>query len=198
MPTSTTDLVNAALLQIGGKRITDMDDGSKEANTARDLFPLVRDALMRASNWNFGIRRVKLARLSTPPAFGFDYAYGLPPDWVRTTSVHDNDGGFGTVAYAEEIQDSQNVILASAENVYLRYVSIVDDPNRWAADFRMAFVDALSRIMAIPVSDSNTLRQVIDDAVKSAVRGAKSTDAMNSTPQRRPRGTWADSRGGWK
>lgn len=198
MPSSETAIINAALRKIGGKRIASRTDGSKEANVADDLFDSVRDDLLRSHNWNFASKSVELARSATTPVLEFDYGYAVPSDWLRTVSVHDNDAGAGALAFREELLNSQRVLLAGAENVYLRYVARVEDPNLWPSDFIAALEFALARDLAIPVAQSSALHEAMDGLATKWIRRAKSHDAMGSPPAKRPAGSWATARQGWR
>lgn len=193
---SSTEIVNAALRRIGGSRINSLTDGSTNGNIASDLYTEVRDDLLRGHPWNFATKRRKLARSSTAPAFEFDHAYPLPSDWLRTISVHDNDAGHGTILFRVEIVEDQRCIVTSSDEVYLRYVYRVTDPNLMTADFRTAFSYALARDMAIPVASSNTLQNQMAGLAERRLSKARSTDAMGGFPELRPRGSWASSRGG--
>lgn len=196
--TDKVGIVNAAIRLLRGTVISSLTDGTTNANVAADLFDTVRDDVLRSHNWNFATKRQKLARSATVPAFEFDYGYVLPSDWIRTVSVHDNDAGTGTVNFREEFLNDQNVIMASVENLYLRYVARIEDPNRWPADFIKAFVHAMARDMAIPLVNSNTLKEEQKTDAEKALRKAKGSDAMGSSPERRPSGSWATSRSGWR
>lgn len=196
---SVTDLVNAALRLVAGNRITSLTQGNKNANVASDLYEVVRDDLLRCHNWNFATKRAALARSSTAPGFEFDYGYAVPDDWMRTVSVHDNDGGIGTIVYREENVAGQRCILASTEQVYLRYVAKVTDPNMMPADFRTALVYSLARDLSQPVANSGSAVDRMDARAERKIMAAKSSDAMGSSPERRPVGSWVASRqGGWR
>ena len=193
---SDTDIANRAMRLLKANRITSLTDGSNNANAANDVFTEVRDDLLRAHAWNFATKRQKLAQSSTAPTFEFDNAYPLPSDWIRTVSVHDNDAGAGTVLYREEEVDDQGVILSSADELWIRYVYRVTDPNRMAADFRTAFAFELA--LAIPgVSNLSAAREdKLEKRATRRLRRAKHSDAVGSVPERRPVGSWVTSRGG--
>jgi len=191
-----TDIVNVALRKIGAKAITSLGDGSDNANIADDLYTEVRDDLLASNPWNFATKRVKLAQVATTPISEFDYAYALPSDWIRTVSVHDNDAGHGTVLYRSEFLDSQRVLVASSNQLYLRYIYRVTDPNLMSSNFRKAFEAELAKELCIPITESNTLFEQLDKGAKRALNKARSTDAMGSFPELRPRGSWASARGG--
>lgn len=193
-----TDVINVALRKIGGERITSRTDGSKNANVANDIYDEVRDNLLRAHPWNFATKRVKLAQSATDPIFEFDHAYPLPSDWLRTISVHDNDAGHGTILFRMELIGTQRAIITSSDDVYLRYVAKVTDPNQMTPDFRIAFENALARDMSIAIAASNSVYDRMEILANSSLNKARSNDALGASPELRPRGSWATARGGWR
>tara|TARA_B100000287_G_C20644690_1_gene784676 strand:- start:779 stop:1369 length:591 start_codon:yes stop_codon:yes gene_type:complete len=194
---SETDIANVALRLVGGTRITSLTQATPNANAVNDIYEQVRDDMLEFP-WNFATQRVELAQLSTTPAFGYDFAYALPADWLYTISVHDNDGGYGTIDYREEQVANQKVLSTDRTSVYLTYVKKETDPNLMPASFRLALASALARNLAIPLANSNVLEdQLAARAVKDLAR-AKSIDALSSFPEPRPRGSWANSRNGLK
>lgn len=192
---SNIDVINVALRRVGTARINSLTDDSPEAAQAGDLYDNVVDQLLRQHAWNFATKREKLARVSEVPSFEFDYAYAVPADWIRTVSVHPDDRGVGHLQYREEWQDNQRVILASCEDLYLRYIARITDPNLWPADFRDAVSFIMARDMAISIASSNTLLNNLDALARRKVAAARSADAMGSSPERRPRGSWVTRRG---
>ena len=195
---SETDVINRGLRSIGATRITSRTDGSNSANVADDIYDEVRDELLRCHPWNFATKRTQLSQSATDPEFEFDYAYPLPSDWIMTISVHNNDAGHGTVLYREEFVGSQKVIVASSDQLYLRYVYRVTDANQMSADFRTALSYAIAQALAIPLASSNTLEGTMAKRARSALLRAQSRDALGGYPELRPRGSWASSRGGRK
>jgi len=190
--------MNVSLTRIGATVIVSRSDGSKSANAIDEIYETIRDDLLRSHPWNFAIKRVKLAQSATDPTFEFDHAYPLPSDWLRTVSVHDNDAGHGTVLYRMEQVASQRCIVASSDEIWIRYVHRITDPNLMTPDFLSAFEFAMARDLSIPLASSNTLYEQMSKMFKSALAQARSTDAMGSFPELRPRGSWASSRGGWR
>ena len=193
---SVTALVNGALERIGGELITSLDDGSVNANRVLQVYADVRDGLLATNDWSFAAKRVQLAQLAAAPAFEFEYAYALPADWLRTIAVHDNDAGVGTFPYRQENQDGIKVLLASREQVYLRYVFRLEDPTYWTPAFKLAMVYALARDLAIPIASSNAMEARFAQKASAQLAQARSIDSMGSFPNQRPLGSWASSRGG--
>ncbi len=193
---STFDVINVALRRVGASRIIDFTDDDASAKVAEDLFSEVLDDLLRQHAWNFATRRAKLAQLTETPTFEFDHAYTMPPNWIRTVSVHPNSAGAATMLYREEQLNNKRVIVTSADEVYLRYIARIEDPNLWPPDFRNALSMVLARDFSIPLGNSNTMHINFDKLSRSAIARARSSDAMGSSPEQRPRGSWVTRRGG--
>lgn len=192
---SQTDIVNLGLRMIGATTITSLTDGSDSANAAADIFDILLDDILRQNFWNFATKRVKLARSSTAPTFEFQYAYALPSDWIRTVSVHPDTDGASGMFYKEELVNGQRVIAADVEDVYMRYIARITDPNLWSSDFQRAVAATLARDLSIPLASSNSLYDRMDISRTKALARARSTDAMGSSPEVRPRGSWVNRRG---
>ncbi len=192
---SETTIINTALRRLGDKPITDRLDGTPAANVADTLFDDVRDALLRAHPWNFATSRVQLIQSVTTPVYGYDYQYKLPTDWLRTLAVHGNDAGVGTLSYKME-QDTTDgaVIVSNANELWLRYVRRIIDPNIMIADFREALSYRLAADMALPITNSGTLRERLEAAFVAALRRARSIDGIEDFPDAMPDASWLAAR----
>ena len=95
-----------------------------------------------------------------------------------------------------EFLGSQRVIVSSSSEIWLRYIYQVTDPNLMVPDFRRALELSLARDLSIPLASSNTLQEQLSKSANRAIARARSSDAMGSFPELRPRGSWAASRGG--
>lgn len=193
---SEVGIVNSALLKVGAQTIVSLDDGSDNANVADILYPIHRDNLLRRHTWNFATRRVKLAQSATIPVFEFDYQYPVPSDYLRVVSVSDNTDGNGRIQYKLEWDGSieQRVILSQATELWLRYIALVTDPNRFSTDFREALSYSIAMDFAIKIVQSNTLYDRMEKAFKNAMRIARSTDGQEDWPEEFPEGSWTEVR----
>lgn len=188
---SEVDIANSCFRKVGAKvKIGSFDEGTPAANFADDRYAELRDTLLRGHNWNFAVKRAKLAQLTTDPAFEFEHAYALPDDWMRTIKAFDNDAGVGSMEYREE----DGKILASREEVWLLYVYEVTDPNKMTPDFREALAYAMAVEAAIDIVGSRSLSETMERRAEAALLKAKSTDGMADGPKRLPRGSWVTDR----
>jgi len=188
---SDVSICNSALIKIGAKTIVSLTEGSKSANACNEQFEKLRDDLLRSHHWNFATKRVQQAQLTETPDFGFDHAYALPSDWLRTVSVHDNDDGVGTIQYRIEGKK----LFTNADQVFLRYIVRVTDPNEMPSDFREALAALLAWELAIPIAQSNTLSELMRQRFERTSRRARSVDAIEDAPTSLPPGSWVLGRG---
>jgi len=195
---SKVDVANRALRMVGATRITSFTQGTPSANAVNDIYDEVLKELLASAEWKFAKKRSNLARSSTTPVYEYDYAYALPSDWLRTVDVHNNDNGIGNFKYREAQVGSQNVLETNEEQVYLTYVYFEQDPNLMTPTFRTALSTALGRDLAVPLSESGTLRTRLESRATRSLFKAMSVDAIGSTPKSRPQGSWATARYGWR
>ena len=196
--TAMADVVNTSLRLLGSTRITSLTDGSVPANIANDIIDDLIDDLLRQHAWNFATKREKLAQATATPAFEFDHAYAVPSDWIRTVAVHGDSGAYTRIVYREEVVESARVIVTSSDEAWMQYVARITDPNLWSADFRRAVSTSLARDMAMALANSYKLMVALDEKSRSDLARARSTDALGSIPEQRPRGSWITSRFGMR
>jgi hypothetical protein len=143
---TVTDICNAAISHCGTRsKISSIDEGSAEAGACLTHFALVRDATLRAFDWNFARLTVGLARLQDPPA-RWACKYALPTDCVRLRRLNDVPLPALPETFCELAADRDGsgafigVILTDASPVSAIYTARVEDPNRWDH----GFVDAVT------------------------------------------------------
>lgn len=188
-------IVNSALIKLGSKQITALTDSSDAALTMNALYEPIRDDLLAAHVWNFATKRAKLARLTETPAYGWDYAYQLPADYLRVVEVHDNDAGAGGAAYKIETLDTVGpVVMANVSDVWCRYIARITDPNVFSSNFREALSWALAANAAGRLLNSNTAMEQTTAMARRALMRARSVDAIENSPPELPAGSWASAR----
>ncbi len=192
---SEVGIANAALQLIkSSKQITSITQGTKEANAVEVVYDELRDALLEMHVWNFATKRVKLARLTSTPAFGWDYSYQLPADNVRVISVHPSTNIHATMPY----QIEGATLSADAEDVYLRYVARIEDPNSMPATFRLALSKLLASRLAVTLAQSTSLsKEMYEQFIGEDMPSAKSADSVQEYVQMLPESGWVGVRDGF-
>jgi len=189
-------ICNSALSKLGNNRINSLTEGTPAANLCLEQYGKLRDHLLRSHDWNFAASRVKLAQLSSTPAFGYDYQYALPSDWMRTISVHPGDRPMGQITdYVTESTEAEGRVLRTGyRDAYLRYVRKVEDPNVMDPAFREVLAWRLAMELAVPLAKSGALRDRMAAGFEDALAIAKSIDGQDDPPQALPDGSWVIGR----
>lgn len=183
---SVVGICNSGLAKLGASLIVSLDDDTKSANLCKEQYDKQRLSLLRRANWNFAVKRAKLAQLTADPAFGFLHAYQLPPDHVRTVALYDNDAGRGAVAYRME----GGRVLSDAGELYLRYIADVTDPALMDPLFREALAYQLAQDLASALTQSSTIRAEMTAGLRATIGVANSIDAIEDFPESFPDSDW--------
>ena len=187
---SIVGICNSALIKLGASTIMSLTEGSKNANLCNEQYEKLRDDLLRAHLWNFASARAKLAQLADSPVFEFDYAYQLPSDWLRTVSVHDSDAGSGAVLYKLE----GRTLLSFSNEIWIRYVRSITDPNDMDAAFREALAFRIATDLALPITQSSSALNEMKEGFRTAFLRARSVDALDDYPEEMPESNWVMER----
>ena len=85
---SLIDCINNALDLIGEPGITALDDPSLKAGICRRQQDSVLQSMLTKVRWNFNYARIQLAADSeVPEGVQFQYAYTLPPDYLKVHGI---------------------------------------------------------------------------------------------------------------
>lgn len=188
---SQVGIINAALTKIGAKQsVVSLEDGTPAANFGAARYEELRDDLLRDHNWNFAIRRVKLARLSEGPTFEYRFRYQLPDRWLRILNAWDNAAGRGHLNYRTE----GNMLLTDSSDVWCKFVIQVVDPNEMSADFRECLTLKLAIEAAVKLAGSTQLSQLMEARFERRFTKAVSNDSFDTRPTQLPRGSWITGR----
>ena len=191
---SEAGICNAALQLVKhSKTITSLQQASKEANACEVVFEELRDTMLEMHVWNFAIRRVQLAALVSTPAFEWKYSYQLPADHLRVVSVNASTVGLGHAAYRIE----GDTLSADAEEVYLKYVARIVDPNLMTPTFRAALSKLLASRLAVALTQSPALsKELYAQFIDQDLPTAKSADALADQADQLPESEWVAVRYG--
>ncbi len=196
---SQVEIANRALTKIGEARILSLSDDIEAARVIDAQWDIVRDAELRARNWNFSITRTSLAALVATPAWGFDLQYQLPSDCLRVLQVDEFYPGPSMSDYRNASEATWQIeggkILTDLEApLKIRYVARIEDTGAWDALFVEAFACRLAVEICERITQSNTKRQLAWDEYKEAVRMAVRADAIENPPEPLPDDSWMLSR----
>jgi hypothetical protein len=172
MAVSDVSVCSNALQRLGADPISALNQAVKRAQVAANLFPVERDALLRAHPWNFATRSELLAPDATAPAFDFAARFAVPAEWLRTLQV-------GTRSQRLVWRQEGRYILCDESVLPLRYVYANTDLGSWDAKVVHALELRMAAAMAYAITQSASLRDQMLAEAEAAFKQAKTLDGQD-------------------
>lgn len=155
--TTTTEVCNLALSEIGAKLLVDFaTDTSEEARACRLHYAQTRDALLRRHQWNFAQTRADLDQAADTPISDWDSAWELPADCVRVISLPTDNPYKPHQEFAVE---GRLVLVRDLTEVTLLYISSAVPIADWDPLFVDAFALALAGKLAKTIAHDVAMAQ---------------------------------------
>ncbi|EPG8310732.1 TPA: hypothetical protein N3Z37_002170 [Klebsiella aerogenes] len=173
---SSVSICSNALLALGAHPINSFDEASEHARLCSNIYPTVRNDLLRKHPWNCAVKRVVLSPDVTPPAFGFSYQFPLPGDVLRILSVGDVHDD---VPYRVE----NGRLMANQQVIYLRYIFRNEDESTWDSALINLAEAFMSAKLAYAVTGSASLRDSLTQEAAFLLRQAKAIDGQEDPPE---------------
>jgi hypothetical protein len=165
-----------ALLMLGDSSIQDLAEENDRARLASNLFPQVRDAVLRLHPWNCAVKRVALAPDVATPVIDYAYQFTLPSDWVRTLQV-------GEYGCEDDHRSEGRKILADCDPLYLRYIF----QNTVVATWDTALIHAVSLLMkaamAYGITKSMSVSNAAMDEALAFLKVCRAIDGQDDPPE---------------
>lgn len=176
--TTAVSICSNALLMLGAQTINSFNDAANldRAKLCSNLYPTVRNKLLRSHPWNCAVKRLLLAPDASAPVFGYSYQFQLPTDCLRVLEV-----GSGGAQIDYLIEGRQ--ILTDAASIELRYVFLNADENSWDEALVHLATLAMAARIAYAVTQSASMEQTRTQEFQMALREAKAIDGQEEPPQ---------------
>lgn len=167
-----------ALLMLGAQTINDFNDSMNldRAKLCANLYPTVRDNLLRDHPWNCAIKRAVLAPDVAAPAFGYSHSFELPADFLRVLEVGCNGLQIDYLVEGRTIQANTTVL-------QLRYVFRNEVEGTWDSALVELATLAMAATLAYPITQSAALQQSLKQELELAMRRARAIDGQEDPPQ---------------
>ena len=150
-----TSICNQALGRIGSNRITSLDEASQPARFCQMFYAQTREEVIQSHPWSFAIARKTLSRLAEAPAFGWDYQYQLPSDYLGMIQLNDWEPNEARDLY--EIEGGK--LLTDVDAAELRYIARITDSNLFSPAFVEALAVKLASKLITPLAGSPSQAQ---------------------------------------
>lgn len=172
MSVSQVGICNLALIKVGSKRISSIDEDEKPAKLIKAIYDQKRDSMLRAHRWNFATKRVTLTPTATTPDWGYEYEYDIPNDYL---------GFFDPDQEDVELVFEGSKIRSDESSIDCTYVYRNTDEATWDASFQESFACELSADICYALTQSSTLTDMLRKKAKDALEEAKANDAVEGT-----------------
>jgi hypothetical protein len=173
--TTPVSIASNALLMVGDKPIASLEEGTDRARLCANLWPTVRDSVLRSHTWNCAIKRELLMPLAQAPKFDWSYAFTLPGDCLRILSVGERNA-------EDEWEVQGDVIAVDFAPCMLRYVFRNEVPATYDAMLVDLLTVTMAARMAYALTQSATLAQSLKDEAVALARRARAVDGQDDTP----------------
>lgn len=175
---TAVSICSNALLMLGAQTINSFTDAANlnRAKLCSNLYPTVRDSMLRSHPWNCAIKRLLLAPDATPPAFGYANSFQLPADCLRVLEV--GEGGV-QIDYLIEGRTVQSDAVA----LELRYLFRNEVENTWDSALVNIMTLAMAARLAYAITQSAAMEQSRMQELEMALRKARAVDGQEDPPQ---------------
>lgn len=190
MATSNVLICNLALQKVGQSRIVALDDDNSNARHCNVCFEPLRDRELRASAWNFAVKRATLAASATIPEFNYNLAFPLPTDLLRLLLPP----RLGLDWKIEAIDGSPAILTNDGTSLEIRYIAKITDPTKFDALFVEMLAAKIAWHLCEVLTQSNTKKQMLKEEYKDLRAEAKRLNAFEQIPSEEPMDSWLAAR----
>lgn len=179
---SDVALCATALLELGARPINSFDEESENARLCSNLYPWVRDEMLREHTWNFAKTRAVLSADTAAPLFGYQNQFTLPADFIRLLEVNGQSAVTG-IGWPAGYQIENGKILSNDKELHLRYIYANYTVGQWDASFLRLIITAMKRALAYAVTrDPAAVSSAVNEWAV-ALKQAKVINGVETPPQ---------------
>ena len=186
---SEVDICNRALQKIGADRIVSLVENSENARACNVMYQILVDAELRSHPWNFAVKRAQLAASTDTPAFGYDYQYPLPSDFIRLLPPDLNSSDVDWVI------EGKSILSDESGPLNIRYIHRVTDSSTFDPLFVEVLANRLASELAEQLTQSNSKGQAVREDYIRSLREARRLNAFEKLAKAEfHNDTWVDAR----
>jgi hypothetical protein len=183
---SQTDICNRALQKLGAKRIVSLSDDSPSARACMAAYDTVRQAELRAHNWNFAIRRAALAADVAPPSFGFTNSYTQPSGCLKVIDP-DSKTNLNDLDWTIE---GNKILTDDGAPLNIRFIYDIQDTSLFDSLFVESFAARMAMEMCEQLTQSNTKKQLLQKEYVMNIEDARKASSIEKRPIEPATDTW--------
>lgn len=173
---TAVSICSNALQMLGAKSINDFNDDTDRATLAANLYPQVRDAVLRSHPWNCAVARVALAPQVPTPAFDYAFQFSKPDDWLRTLQV-------GFLGAEADYRDEGRLFLCNDNPFYLRYIFRNVTEGTWDTMLVHGVSLAMKAAMAYAITKSTAVATASLQEALLYLKSCRAVDGQDDPPE---------------
>lgn len=179
---TAVSICSNALLMLGDSPINSFDEGAEtggfdRARTCKNLWPSVRDFILRSHPWNCALKRDTLSPETASPKFGFSHSFILPGDWLRNHEI--NGAKVDHIDYVIE----SGKLLMDGSTCNIRYIWKNESPETWDSMLTYCAELAVAARMAYSITKSLDVQAAFLNQLKMEIKQARAVDGQDEQPQ---------------
>ena len=185
MALTKIDVCNHALLKVGADAIASLDTTAsseegvvESAKLCKIFYDQALEETLRIYPWNCCTKRAVPSRLVETPAFGYNYYYQLPNDFVRLVNMFDN-----TNEYVDEVRwvIEGDKLLCDYDTVYIKYIAKPTNVGVLDALATRALICTLAMKLADPLQlDDKKFQAILRELETIVLPSARSIDTFEN------------------
>lgn len=201
MALSRTQVINRALQLIAADTISDPDEDTTSARTAKLEYDAVVRAELSAYPWYFAKKQAQLAQEADAPLFKYARAFTLPTDFMRLVEL-ENRWVFSVDRVTQDMNpippyemQGQSLLTDMSAPLRIGYVrNVVDEPTIWHPLFEEVVVAALAAVLANPLAKSMPQVDMLLKVRRVKLAEARRVNAIQQPPKHIPDSSWMAAR----
>ena len=177
MSLDSIGICSASLVRLGAHPIRSFSEDTAESSVCSTLYPITRDAVLIAHPWSFSLDQAELQATGVTSIVGFQFAFALPQDLVRTITAgsRGRDRGLVYRIRGNELHTESREVLLT----YQRRPSETEFP----AYFIPALVGRLAADLCLPLTENSSRAELLAKLAIAELQLAKLVDSQQASPR---------------
>jgi len=184
---SLVEIGNRALINLKRETLISWNDGSVAGQRLQEIWPTVRDAVLRDYPWSCATGRALLAKQTEAPAWGAVNQYKRLPDDLKVRALNVDK-------YTKWRVEGRSIVTNAEAPLGVLYTRRVTDPTIYDALLVDALQHKLTSALAIPLTQKSSFRTAAENAYERAKIAAEAVDGQEASEELFQDDEWLRSR----
>lgn len=194
-----TQIAQMACVLLGTRQVTSLDDtANKAARELAAVWDVRRDACLRARMWRFALARRAVAKDPDAPAFGFNYRYPVPANFLRLVQVNDawspDMVDYRTGETAPWQLEAGFILTDLGSPLKMRFIQKMNEAADWDPCFASYFAGDIAWHACEAITASSAKKADCERHMMMSLEEANRANAIETPPREFGDGSWQLSR----